>query len=103
MTSTKALTVTAIVILCGVAAPVHSHTARVHCLHVKSPVKKRTEKNAHCQFSQSQGNVHIVMYRGNSTPLQFEFPTSKQNLTYQRLNYEGGINFATSVLTLKVF
>ena len=69
-------TVCAIVL--GTAAPVNSDTARVHChLNVKSPVMKRTDSAANSQFSQSQGNVHLVMNTGLPGALQFFFPASK--------------------------
>ena len=84
--------------------PVHAETRKVFChLNVKSPVIKKTQQAVRCQFSQYQGNAYVVLYPGNRSPLEFEFPASKQNLTYQRDNEEGGIKFSTSTLTLKVF
>lgn len=81
-----------------------AETRKVFChLNVKSPVIKKTQQAARCQFSQYQGNAYVVLYPGNRSPLEFEFPASKQNLTYQRDNEEGGIKFSTPVLTLKVF
>ena len=104
MTSSKALASGAIAFLLGAIAPVQADTARVHChLHVKSRVMKRADNAANCQFSQSQGNVHVVMYSGNRAPLQFQFPAAKQNVSYQRFNHEAGIKFTTPVLSLKVF
>ena len=64
---------------------------------------KRTDNAANCQFSPFQGNFYVVMNPGNRAPLRFEFPASKQNVTYQRLNHEAGIKFTTPVLTFKVF
>ena len=82
MRTTKILVGTVCSLVLGTVAPVDADTARVHChLHVKSPVMKRTENAANCQFSQSQGNVTIVMYPGNRAPLQFEFEASQQNIT----------------------
>lgn len=103
MTSSKALASGVIALLLGATAPVQADTARVHChLHVKSPVMKWTDNVANCQFSQSQGNVHVVMYPGNRAPLQFQFAAAQQNISYQRSNHEG-IKFTTPVLSLKVF
>ncbi|RPF80687.1 MAG: hypothetical protein CBB80_010665 [Synechococcus sp. TMED20] len=82
----------------------HPETRKVFChLQVKSPVIKKTQQAARCQFSQYQGNAYVVLYPGNRSPLEFQFPTSKQNLTYQRTNEDGGIKFSTPTLTLKVF
>ena len=104
MNTNKLLVCSLCSVVLGTAAPVDADTARVHChLHVTSPVMKRTDNAAKCQFSQSQGNVHVVMYPGYRAPLKFEFPASKQNVTYQRFNHEAGIKFTTPVLTLKVF
>ena len=104
MRATKILVGSVCSLVLGTAAPVDADTARVYChLHVKSPGIKLTDNAANCQFSQSQGNVHVVMYLGNRAPLRFEFPASKQNVTYQRLNHAAGIKFTTPVLTLKVF
>ena len=104
MSANKLLVGTVCSLFLGTAAPVDADTARVHChLHVKSPVMKRTNSAANCQFSQSQGNVTVVMYPGNRAPLQFEFAASKQNVTYKRHNHEAGIKFSTPALTLKVF
>ena len=64
---------------------------------------KRTDNVANCQFSQSQGNVHVVMSPGNRAPLQFQFAAAQQNISYQRPNHEAGIKFTTPVLSLKVF
>ena len=55
------------------------------------------------QFSQYQGNAYVILYPGNRSPLEFESPASKQNITDQRANKEGGIKFSTPILTLKVF
>ena len=86
------------------ASSAHSETRQVFChLNVKSPVIKKTQQAARCQFSQYQGNAYVILYPGNRSPLEFEFPASQQNLTYQRANNEGGIKFSTSILTLKVF
>jgi len=104
MSANKILVGTLYAFVLGTALPAQADTARVHChLHVKSPVMKRTENAANCQFSQSQGNVHVVMYPGNRAPLQFQFPAAKQNVSYQRFNHEAGIKFTTPVITLKVF
>lgn len=104
MTSSKAFASGVIALLLGATAPVQADTARVHChLHVKSPVMKWTDNVANCQFSQSQGNVHVVMYPGNRAPLQFQFAAAQQNISYQRSNHEAGIKFTTPVLSLKVF
>ena len=104
MTSSKAIASGFIALLLGATAPVQADTARVHChLHVKSPVMKWTDNVANCQFSQSQGNVHVVMYPGNRAPLQFQFAAAQQNISYQRSNHEAGIKFTTPVLSLKVF
>ena len=104
MTSSKAFASGVIDLLLGATAPVQADTARVHChLHVKSPVMKWTDNVANCQFSQSQGNVHVVMYPGNRAPLQFQFAAAQQNISYQRSNHEAGIKFTTPVLSLKVF
>ena len=104
MTSSKAFDSGVIALLLGATAPVQADTARVHChLHVKSPVMKWTDNVANCQFSQSQGNVHVVMYPGNRAPLQFQFAAAQQNISYQRSNHEAGIKFTTPVLSLKVF
>ena len=82
----------------------HSETRKVFChLNVKSPVIKKTQNAARCQFSQYQGNAYVILYPGNRSPLEFQFPTNKQNLTYQRTNLEAGIKFTTPTLTLKVF
>jgi hypothetical protein len=82
----------------------HAETRKVFChLNVKSTVIKKTQQAARCQFSQYQGNAYVVLYPGNRSPLEFQFPTSKQNLTYQRTNEEAGIKFTTPTLTLKVF
>ncbi|WP_028953598.1 hypothetical protein [Synechococcus sp. CC9616] len=82
----------------------HPETRQVFChLNVKSSVIKKTQNAARCQFSQYQGNAYVVLYPGNRSPLEFQFPTSKQNLTYQRTNEDGGIKFSTPTLTLKVF
>ena len=81
-----------------------SETRTVFChLNVNSPVIKKTQNAARCQFSQYQGNAYVILYPGNSSPLEFQFPTNKQNLTYQRTNDEAGIKFSTPTLTLKVF
>ena len=64
---------------------------------------KWTDNVANCQFSQSQGNVHVVMYPGDRAPLQFQFAAAQQNISYQRSNHEAGIKFTTPVLSLKVF
>ena len=64
---------------------------------------KWTDNVANYQFSQSQGNVHVVMYPGNREPLQFQFAAAQQNISYQRSNHEAGIKFTTPVLSLKVF
>ena len=81
-----------------------AESRKVFChLNVKSSVIKKTNQAARCQFSQFQGNAYVVMYPGNRSPLEFQFPTSKQGTNYQRSNYEGGIRFQTPVLTLKVF
>ena len=86
------------------SAPASADTRRVHChLNVKSPVIKKTQVAANCQFSQFQGNAYVVMYPGNRAPLEFDFPTAKQNLNYERTNRPGGIRFKTPYLTLKVF
>ena len=104
MTSSKAFASGVIALLLGATAPVQPDTDRVHChLHVKSPVMKWTDNVANCQFSQSQGNVHVVMYPGNRAPLQFQFAAAQQNISYQRSNHEAGIKFTTPVLSLKVF
>ena len=104
MSANKLLLGTVFSLLLGTAVPVDADTARVHChLHVKSPVMKRTDNAANCQFSQSQGNIHVVMYAGNRAPLQFQFPAAKQNVSYQLFNHEAGIKFITPVLSLKVF
>ena len=85
-------------------APASADTRRVHChLNVESPVIKKTQVAANCQFSQYQGNAYVIMYPGNRAALEFEFPTAKQGVTYTRVNREGGIRFFTPVLTLKVF
>ena len=86
------------------ASSAHSETRQVFChLQTKSPVIKKTQQAARCQFSQYQGNAYVILYPGNRSPLEFEFPASKQNLTYQRDNEEGGIKFSTPTLTLKVY
>ncbi|AII42395.1 hypothetical protein KR100_03170 [Synechococcus sp. KORDI-100] len=86
------------------ASSAHSETRQVFChLQIKSPVIKKTQQAARCQFSQYQGNAYVILYPGNRSPLEFEFPARKQNITYQRANKEGGIKFSTSILTLKVF
>ena len=86
------------------SAPASADTRRVHChLNVESPVIKKTQVAANCQFSQYQGNAYVIMYPGNRAALEFEFPTAKQGVTYTRVNREGGIRFFTPVLTLKVF
>ena len=104
MSANKLLVGTVCSLFLGTAPPVDADTARVHChLHVKSPVMKRTNSAANCQFRQSQGNVHVVMNPGLPGGLQFVFPASKQNVTYQRFNDEAGIQFTTPELTLKVF
>ena len=104
MSANKLLVGTVCSLFLGTAPPVDADTARVHChLHVKSPVIKRTENAANCQFSQFQGNVHVVMYPGNRAPLRFEFPASRQTVTYKLHNHEAGIKFSTPALTLKVF
>ena len=41
---------------------------------------------------QYQGNAYVVLYPGNRSPLEFEFPASEQNLTYQA-NEEVASNF----------
>ena len=64
---------------------------------------KWTDNVANCQFSQSQGNVHVVMYPGNRAPLPFQFAAAQQNISYHRSNHEAGIKFTTPVLSLKVF
>ena len=44
------------------AAPASADTRRVHChLKVKSPVIKKTQVAANCQFSQYQGNAYVIM------------------------------------------
>ena len=86
------------------ASSTHSETRQVFChLQMKSPVIKKTQQAARCQFSQYQGNAYVVLHLGNRSPLEFEFPASKQNLTDQRANEKCGIKFPTPVLTLKVF
>jgi len=41
-------------------------TRKAFChLNVKSPVIKKTQDAAHCQFSQFQGNTYVVMYPGS--------------------------------------
>ena len=81
-----------------------AETRKVFChLNVKSPVIKKTQNAARCQFSQFQGNAYVIMYPGNRSPLEFEFPTNKQNVIYERKNHDGGIKFTTPYLTLKVF
>lgn len=62
-------------------------------LNVKSPVIKKTQEAAHCRFSQFQGNVYVVMYPGNRSPLEFNFPSAQQNQSYKRTNHQGGIRF----------
>ena len=98
---------TFVVLLLSSAASMPSadpETRQVFChLQVKSPVIKKTQQAARCQFSQYQGNAYVILHPGNRSPLEFEFPASKQSLTYQRDNEEGGIKFSTPVLTLKVF
>ena len=84
------------------AAEANTREAFCH-LNVKSPVIKKTQEAAHCQFSQFQGNSYVVMYPGNRAPLEFEFPSAQQNQSYERTNRPGGIRFQTSYLTLKVF
>lgn len=64
---------------------------------------RRTDNAANCQFSQSQGNVHVVMYPERSELLQFDFPTANKKVSYQRLNHEDGIKFTTPVFSLKLF
>ena len=98
-------TYVAVLLTSAMLAPsAHSETRQVFChLNVKSPVITQTQQAAHCQFSQYQGNAYVILYPGNRSPLEFEFPASEQNLTYQRANEEGGIKFSTSILTLKVF
>ena len=98
-------TYVAVLLTSATLAPsAHSETRQVFChLQVKSPVIKKTQNAARCQFSQYQGNAYVILYPGNCSPLEFEFPASQQNLTYQRANNEGGIKFSTPILTLKVF
>ena len=98
-------TYVAVLLTSATLAPsAHSETRQVFChLNVKSTVIKKTQNAARCQFSQYQGNAYVVLYPGNRSPLEFQFPTSKQNLTYQRTNEDGGIKFSTPTLTLKVF
>ena len=84
--------------------PAEADTRKVFChLNVKSPVLKRTENAAKCQFSQYQGNAYVLMYPASRSPLEFQFPTTRQGVTYQRKNHDGGIKFTTPALTLKVF
>ena len=64
---------------------------------------RRTDNAANCQFSQSQGNVHVVMYPGRRALLQFYFPAANKKVSYQRLNHEDGIKFTTQVFSLKFF
>ena len=86
------------------SSPVQAETRKAFChLNVKSPVIKKTQVAANCQFSQFQSNAYVVMYPGNRAPLEFDFPTAKQNLNYERTNRPGGIRFKTPYLTLKVF
>ena len=87
------------------ASLAHSETRQVFChLQMKSPVIKKTQQAARYQFSQYQGNAYVILYPGNPSPLDFEFPASQQNITDQRANKEeGGIKFSTPILTLKVF
>ena len=70
-------------------------------LNVKSPVINKTQEAAHCQFSQFQENAYVVMYPGNRAPLEFEFPSTQQNQSYERTNRPGGIRFKPPYLTLK--
>ena len=84
--------------------PGKADTRKVFChLNVKSSVIKKTNQAARCQFSQFQGNAYVVMYPSNRSPLEFQFSSAKQGMTYQRSNHEGGIRFNTPELTLKVF
>ena len=95
----------AALLVAGLFSPsVKADTRKAFChLNVKSPVIKKTQEPARCQFSQYQGNAYVVMYPGNRSPLEFEFPTAKQNQTYERANRQGGIRFKTPYLILKVF
>ena len=78
--------------------PLRGPTRKAFChLNVKSPVIKKTQDAAHCQFSQFQGNTYVVMYPGNRSPLEFEFPSAKQNQSYERTNRPGGIRFKTPI------
>ena len=83
---------------------VKADTRKAFChLNVKSPVIKKNQEPARCQFSQYQGNAYVVMYPGNRSPLEFNFPSAQQNQSYKRTNHQGGIRFKTPYLPLKVF
>jgi len=94
---------------CLLATPVFAPSAaadtrKAFChLNVKTPVLKKTDNSAKCQFSQFQGNAYVVMYPATRSPLEFQFPEAQQGLIYQRANYEEGVKFTTPFLTLKVF
>ncbi len=64
---------------------------------------RRTDNAANFHFSQSQGNVHFVMYPGRRALLQFDFPAANQKVSNRRLNHEDGIKFTTPVFSLRLF
>ena len=94
---------------CLLATPVlvpsaDAETRKVFChLNVKTPVLKKTQNSAKCQFSQFQGNAYVIMYPSSRSPLEFQFPVAQQGQTYQRANEKAGLKFTTPQLTLKVF